>query len=169
MRQYVQPTLSWWRRAFLPGVLAWFMAALVLLPSAQATADAHPQGTAYYNDLLGGIPGAADKGMQRQFWGGTTRALLEEVNRKAPQGALIWFHKAAWGAFVMYQREGWFRRDLRFTTEATAPSVMGFYHHQKDHDDYELDLWQTYGWRTPIAQWDLDGVPMLSVYQPLTK
>lgn len=165
MRQYVQPTLSWWRRSFVPGALAWFMALLVLLPSAQATADAHPQGTAYYNDLIGGIPGAADKGMQRQFWGGTTRALLEDVNRRAPAGALIWFHKSAWGAYVMYQREGWFRRDLHYTTEATVPSAMGFYHHQKDHDDYELDLWKTYNRHTPVAQWSLEGVPMLTVYE----
>ena len=165
MKQYVQPTLSWWRRTFLPGVLAWLMALAVLLPSAQATADAHPQGTAYYNDLIGGMSGAADAGMQRQFWGGTTRALLEEVNRRAPQNALIWFHKAAWGAYMMYQREGWFRRDLRFTTEASAPTALGFFHHQKDHDDFELDLWQTYKWRTPVAQWSLDGVPMLSVYE----
>ena len=97
--------------------------------------------------------------------GGTTRALLEEVNRRAPANASIWFHKSAWGAYVMYQREGWFRRDLRYTTEATVPSALGFYHHQKDHDDYELDLWQTYHWRTPVAQWSLDGVPMLTVYE----
>ncbi len=168
MRQFAPPALSWWRGFAAPMLLAWALAFAVLLPSAVATADSHPQGTAYYNDLLGGIPGAAEAGMQRQFWGGTTRALLEEVNKRAPQNALIWFHKSAWGAYAMYQREGWFRRDLRFTTEAGASSALGFYHHQKDHDDYELDLWQTYKWRTPIAQWSLDGVPMLTVYEAPT-
>ncbi len=165
MRQFAPPALSWWRGHAVPGLLAWAMALAVLLPSAQATADAHPQGTAYYNDLIGGIPGAAEAGMQRQFWGGTTRALLEEVNRRAPQNATIWFHKSAWGAYAMYQREGWFRRDLRYTSDAAVPTALGFYHHQKDHDDYELDLWQTYKWRTPVAQWSLDGVPMLTVYE----
>ena len=164
MRQFAPPALSWWRGHAVPGLLAWALALAVLLPSAQATADAHPQGTAYYNDLIGGIPGAAEAGMQRQFWGGTTRALLEEVNRRAPQNALIWFHKSAWGAYAMYQREGWFRRDLRYTSDAGTPTALGFYHHQKDHDDFELDLWHTYKVRTPIAQWSLDGVPMLSVY-----
>jgi hypothetical protein len=169
MRQFAPPPLTWWRGHAAPVVLAWVMALAVLLPSAQATADAHPQGTAYYNELIGGIPGAAEAGMQRQFWGGTTRALLEEVNRRAPQNALIFFHKSAWGAFMMYQREGWFRRDLRYTSDAGTPTALGFYHHQKDHDDYELDLWQTYKWRTPVAQWSLDGVPMLSVYEAPVK
>ena len=63
----------------------------------------------------------------------------------------------------------WFRRDLRYTSDAGTPTALGFYHHQKDHDDYELDLWQTYKWRTPVAQWSLDGVPMLTVYEAPTK
>lgn len=152
------------RSIILPAALAWSLVLALLLPAAQATADAHPHGSAYYNDLIGGIPGAAEAGMQRQFWGGATRDGLEEVNGRAPANASVWFHKSAWGAYAMYGREGWFRHDLRYSGDPAGTS-HGFYHHQKDHDDYELDLMRDYGWRIPAFQSAVDGVPMLSVYE----
>lgn len=156
------------RRAPLPAgratALAWMLVALIAIPSAQATWEIHPHGTAYYNELIGGAPGAAEAGMQRQFWGGATRDGLAEVNRRAPAGARIWFHKCAYTAVVFYQREGWLRRDLHYAgnPEGTA---LGFYHHQKDHDDYELDCMRNYGVQTPAMQASVDGVPLLSVYE----
>lgn len=143
---------------------AWSLALLLLAPAVVATADTYRHGAAYFNEGVGGIRGAAQAGMQRNFWGGSTRDGLETVNRLAPHGASIWFHKCAWGAFVMYQREGWFRRDLRYSgsPEGTA---LGFFHHQKDHDDFELELMRNYDWRTPVAQSAFDGAPILSVYQ----
>ena len=145
-------------------LLAWLLAVALLAPAAQATADTYRHGSAYFNELIGGIPGATQAGMQRQFWGGSTRDGLEYVNAHAPANASIWFHKSAWGAYQMYQREGWFRRDMRYGVgpEGTA---MGFFHHQKDHDDFELDLMRDYRHREPAFQSALAGVPILSVYQ----
>lgn len=153
-----------WRPGPLARAAAWLLALVLLVPAAQATAETYRDGSAYYNELVGGIPGAAQAGMQRQFWGGGTRAGLEFVNQRAPANASIWFHKCAYWAYLMYQREGWFRRDLRFSygPEGTA---LGFFHHQKDHDDFELDAMRDYGTRAPVFQQALDGVPLLSVYE----
>ncbi len=143
---------------------AWLIVLLIALPSARATREVHPHGTAYYNELIGGLPGAAAVGLQRQFWGGATRAGLATVNKRAAKGARVWFHKCAWTAFVMYQREGWFRRDLSYSGKPPGSS-LGFYHHQKDHDDYELECLADYAVRAPIMQLSIEGVPMLSVYE----
>lgn len=153
-----------WRPGLVASAAAWLLAAVLLAPAAQATAESYRDGSAYYNELVGGVPGAADAGMQRQFWGGSTRAGLEYVNQHAPANASIWFHKCAYWAYLMYQREGWFRRDLRFSygPEGTA---MGFYHHQKDHDDFEVDAMRDYGTRAAVFQQALHGVPLLSVYE----
>ena len=148
------------RRPWLAAVAATVLA----LPAAQATWDIHPHGTAYYNSLIGGVPGAARAGLQRQFWGGATRDGLESVNRRASRRARIWFHNCAWGAFNMYQREGWFRRDLRYHG-SPGGSELGFYHHQRDHDDYEVDCINDYKSAAPVLEVDVEGVPMLSVYQ----
>lgn len=161
---------AWWRQTLVPAFSALLLTLIALLPAAQATADVHPDGSAYYNELIGGLRGAAEAQMQRQFWGGSTREGLAEINRRAPPNSSIWFHKSAYGAYVMYQREGWLRRDLRYTTEASDRSALGTYHHQKDHDDYELELWQSYQSTVPVDQSAIDGVPILSVYQrPLEK
>lgn len=145
-------------------VAAWALALVLLAPAAWATSATYKHGAAYYNELVGGVSGAAQAGMQRQFWGGSTREGLEVVNRRAPQGASIWFHKAAWGSYQMYVREGWFRHDLRYSAEP-AGTQMGLYHHQKDHDDYETDLMRQYRWRAPVYQYAIDGAPILSVYE----
>ncbi len=161
----IVPKPGWLRATLAPGLLTWALIAGVLGPAARATADAHPHGSAYWNELVGGVPGAADADLMRQFWGGSTRDGLDEVNRRAPQGALVYFHDAAWGAFQMYQREGWLRRDLRYTADAMDASQLGIIHHAKDLDDYELDMMRNYGSRLPVLQSSVEGVPIVSVYQ----
>ena len=145
-------------------VAAWLAMAVLLAPAAWATKLTYNHGAAYYNELVGGVAGAAQAGMQRQFWGGSTREGLEEVNRRAPANASVWFHKAAWGAYQMYVREGWFRHDLRYSGGPEG-TQLGIYHHQKDHDDYETDLMRQYRWRAPVWQYAIDGVPIVSVYE----
>ncbi len=145
-------------------LLGWALALLLLVPAAATTAEYHPVGTMAYNGLIGGAPGAAQVDLQRQFWGHQTRAGLEEVNAAAPRGARVWFHKCAWGAYQMYVREGWFRRDLGYSG-TPSDSTFGFYHHQYDHDDYELELFDAWGQVAPSKQFSFQGVPYLSVYQ----
>ncbi|MSP90907.1 MAG: hypothetical protein EXR79_03740 [Myxococcales bacterium] len=155
---------GWFRARLCPAVLTLVLVGLVLVPAAVATADVHPHGSAYYNELVGGLPGAAERDMQRQFWGGTTREGLEEINRRAPRGASVWFHKSAWGAYQMYVREGWLRHDLRYSGGPEG-TQLGLYHHQRDHDDYELEAQREWGTRAPVWQADRDGVALLSVYE----
>jgi hypothetical protein len=156
---------GWLRAVALPWLLLVVLLVATLGPAVQVTADVHPHGSAYWNELVGGVPGAADANLMRQFWGGSTRDGLEEVNRRAPANALVYFHDAAWGAYQMYQREGWFRRDLRYTADAADASQLGIIHHAKDLDDYELDLMRAYQWRVPVLQSSIEGVPIVSVYQ----
>ena len=152
--------LMWPATALSAGLIA-----VTLAPAAVATADAHPHGSAYWNELIGGIPGGADKWFMRQFWGGSTRDGLDEVNRRAEQGALVYFHDAAWGAIQMYQREGWLRRDVRYTADPYDNAQLGVVLHGKDLDDYELDMMRTMQGRVPVLQSSLDGTPMVSVYE----
>jgi hypothetical protein len=158
---------SWLRRWLVPQLALGLLLLATLGPAALATADAHPHGSAYWNELIGGVPGAAQAGMMRQFWGGSTRDALDQVNRRASRGAAVYFHDAAWGAFQMYQREGWLRRDVRFTSDAGDSAQLGIIHHGKDLDDYELDMMRNFKWRTPVLQSSVDGVPIVSLYQRL--
>ena len=148
----------------LAAATAWALVALALVPAWIATADHHPHGTMYYNELIGGVPGAAAADLQRQFWGSQALDGLEVVNARAKRNARVWFHNTAWGSVRIYEREGQFRRDLR-ASGGIEDSDFGLFHHQKDHDDYEVDLFRNYKTVVPIAQVSQQGVPILTVYE----
>ena len=77
----------------------------------------HPEGTAYYNALIGGLPGAADASMQRQFWGGQTRQGLEFLNEHVPRGGKVYFHKSPRGCWDLYRKEGLLRSDIQHVAD----------------------------------------------------
>ena len=162
------------RRPWARGLVAAALLAVCLAPAARATLHAHPNGTAYYNELIGGAPGAADAGMQRQFWGYPTRLAMDYLNRHVPKGAAVYFHKSPWGCWDLYRKEGLLRRDIRHVADIFDMDVIvgrlrstayGVFHHQKDHDDYELAIWEAYGTDAPVWQATQDGVPIVSVYR----
>ncbi|MCK6549980.1 glycosyltransferase family 39 protein [Myxococcota bacterium] len=104
------------RRA-LPGVTAKLAApalcALAALPGVLGIAASHPNGIAFYNELAGGIRGAAELGFQRSFWGGLSRPLLADL-AKLPPGTRVFFDHTNYDAYRMYVREG------------SLPSSIGF-------------------------------------------
>jgi len=148
--------------------------AAVLVPAARDTLHAHPNGTAYYNELIGGPQGAARAGMQRQFWGYPTRLALEYLNEHVPARGSVYFHKSVRDAWEAYRKGGLLRKDIRHVADIfkwgeiddrIARTAYAVYHHQKDHDEYELAIWRAYGTEIPVKQWVYDGVPVLSVYR----
>lgn len=150
------------------------LGAVLLAPAARATLHAHPDGTAYFGELIGGAPGAADAQMQRQFWGYPTRHALGYLNEHVPRNGLVYFHKSVRSAWRMYLRDGLLRADIRHTGDLfdfgsieskLKRTTHAVYHHQKDHDEYELAVWRAYGTQTPVWQAVYDGVPMVSVYE----
>jgi hypothetical protein len=158
-----------WRSA-----MACLVLLIVLAPSARATLHAHPNGTAYWNELTGGAPGAARLGMQRQFWGYPTRLALDFLNRHARKDSLIYFHKSVRDAWELYRKEGLLRWDIRHVADIfdfgkierrLQDCEFAVYHHQKDHDEYELAIWRAYQTHLPVWQASYDGIPIVSVYR----
>ena len=146
---------------------------LLLAPAIHATAHVHPHGTAYYNGLAGGEAGAAEWGMQRQFWGYATREGLEWLNEHVPPRGRVYFHKSHRGCWEMYRRDGLLRHDIRHLADIfdvdqlerrLKSTTHAIHHHQKDHDEYELAIWRAYGTTQPVFRFEHDGVPILSIY-----
>src|SRR5205085_392137 len=67
---------------------------LVLLPPALEVRRSHPYGLSHYNALAGGPQGAADLGMNRQFWGYSVRGLFPYINQHAPPACGLYWHDA---------------------------------------------------------------------------
>ncbi|MFH1529647.1 MAG: glycosyltransferase family 39 protein [Pseudomonadota bacterium] len=152
------------RRRVLATAAITTLGVLFMAPAARDTLKYADNGTAYYNELIGGLRGAADRRMQRQFWSHATIGGLDHVNRHLPFGAEVDFQDATSGACRMYQLEERLRQDLRCVVRRGRPEVVLF----DVEERFTEEEWQ-YQKRlhtlAPIAEHAVDGVPMLRVYQ----
>lgn len=141
------------------------LAAVVLLsPAALETWHSHPMALSHYGVGAGGIPGSADLGMNRQFWGFTTRSVTEYLAEHAPRGGRIYICDTTGGAFRMLQKDGWLPKHLRPTRDI-AFSDYAIVHHEHHFAEVDHQIWSAYGSVKPVHVLTYDGVPIVSVYR----
>ncbi len=141
-----------------------FMIAL-LLPALLDTLTYGHRGAMYYNTLIGGIPGAAQHRLPRNFWGYSTIDTLPYLNQNTEPNPLIFWHKATNISIHQYQRAGLARKDLQYTGDWTgAYADWGVYHDQREKKHEEVDLWFYYQNPFPIDGVFIDGVQMMGIY-----
>jgi 4-amino-4-deoxy-L-arabinose transferase-like glycosyltransferase len=151
-------------RALFRGALAVVVCGLILAPGARDTFKYRDNGTAYYNQLIGGARGAADRQMQRQFWSYANRGALQWVNENARQGAVVDFQDALPGACNMYKLEGWLRHDLHCAVRHHAPDLLLFDVEERFSEE-EQRYWKKMKSAAPAHEITVDGVPVLRVYE----
>ncbi len=152
--------LLWPRR---PGAVIGALAALAFAPAAWQVAHAHPFGTAAWNELAGGAAGAATMGMQRQFWGDSTVAVLPALNVHAAPRSRIWFQETPALAARQYQRDGRLRGDLLVAAGPEDADISIWQYHQ-EFRDREFRTWTELRTARPVAGAYLDEVPLVQVY-----
>lgn len=150
-------------RPITHALIALILSLAVLGPAAYATWYNHPYGTSYYNELIGSYRGAADAGMMRQYWGYASRQSLPWLNEHAPKNARVWTHNTTGWAWNMYKKDGIVRKDLR--PASIKSSQIGIFHHQRAFTWEREKLWTAYGTRAPSYVVDIDGVPLVTVYE----
>lgn len=160
-----------WSQPRRSDLLVAALAIAALTSAAVETFHPLPYGLTAYNSLAGGAPGAADLGMNRQFWGVAARGALPELAKAAPApGAApvpVYTHDAspAWG---VYQRLGMFPAGLPDAgPEASGieRSALAIVIHERHFARHDFMIWQSYGTVQPIFVLRLDGVPLVSVYR----
>jgi 4-amino-4-deoxy-L-arabinose transferase-like glycosyltransferase len=154
-------------------LLAGSLALLALAPGVWAVGHVHPYGTAAYNELAGGAPGAASLGMQRQFWGDDVVGLLKEINLHAVPGARVWWQETSMGAVRAWQRDGAVRGDLRWA-EGPEDADLSIWQYHQEFRDKEFRTWSAFAEASrprsparlprPVAGLYLDEVPLAVVY-----
>jgi 4-amino-4-deoxy-L-arabinose transferase-like glycosyltransferase len=137
--------------------------ALLMVPALIALVRVFPYGTSFYSELAGGVPGAASLGMQRQFWSSNVTAVLPWINEHAPRNARVFLHEVNGFSFHDYQRNGMLRSDLQ--PGGPFDSDVAAYQYHQEFREYEFELWQSYGTRTPVTGLYLDETPQVVVYQ----
>jgi hypothetical protein len=155
-------------RSSLPSsAAATIVGVLAIAPAALETQRSHPYGLSFYNELAGGFRGGADLGMNRQFWGGSVRALLPYFN-SLPDGTKIYFHDVHPDALAMYYRTGLLKRtilDAGFEEPAIRRADYAIVIHEKHFNKYEYMIWEAFGTARPVRVLAVEGVPLVTVYQ----
>ncbi|MFW5876159.1 MAG: ArnT family glycosyltransferase [Myxococcota bacterium] len=138
--------------------------ALVLAPGAVETAHSHPFGLSHYTYVAGGVPGAADDGMNRQFWGFTTGSVAPWLRERMPGGGTVWLCDTTRPAWRMMQRDGMVPRDIRPTGNmARADYVL--VHHEHHFDEVDFQAWVMHDRVQPAHVLTYDGVPIVTIYE----
>ncbi|MSP61374.1 MAG: phospholipid carrier-dependent glycosyltransferase [Myxococcales bacterium] len=141
---------------------------LAIAPAAAETWRSHPYALTHYNLIAGGPAGGADLGMNRQFWGYSTRGILPWLNAHAPRFAPIYWHDTFQPILNMNVREG-LQRDDFGNTGLEEPGVkasnLAMVIHEKHFNKYEYWIWDFYGTSRPSLVLTVEGVPIVTLYE----
>ncbi len=138
--------------------------ALLLLPAAVETRHSHPFGLSHYGMAAGFVPGAADRGMNRQFWGFTTGSLVDFFYEHLPHGGRVYVCDTTETSFRMLARDGLLPHTI-VPTRDIATADYAIVHHELHFLDVEVQIWSSYGTTRPVYVLAYDGVPIISVYE----
>jgi hypothetical protein len=139
------------------------VSAAVLLPGVWQIAHVHPYGTSAYGELAGDIPGAAQLGMQRQYWSNNVTAVLPWLNEHCPPASRVFFHEVNFESYRTYVAMGLLRGDIRYAQSPEQSDYAALQWH-REFRDYEPETWNAYGTQRPATGLYLDGVPQIVVY-----
>jgi len=145
------------RQAALGSLL---LAALFLLPAWPQNRRTQPYYLSYYNELIGGLPGAARAGMEVTYWyDAMTPAFLRRVEQEIPEGATV----LGWPSvkyFQELQSLGLLREDLRFSTDLSSSYLLLLARKATLPPPF-LDVYEQV---QPILAVELDGVELAGLY-----
>jgi 4-amino-4-deoxy-L-arabinose transferase-like glycosyltransferase len=137
----------------------------VLAAPLAVTVHSFPFGLSSYVPLVGGTAGAADLGLNRQFWGFTSQNAAEEyLNANAPPNATVFIHDTTWDAWSRMQQEGRVRSDLR-AVGAPGEAQISLVEHELHMNEVDYSTWVALGTDAPAYIVRHDGVPIVSIYR----
>ncbi|MCG3172339.1 MAG: hypothetical protein GMKNLPBB_00489 [Myxococcota bacterium] len=137
-------------------------------------------GIAYYNQFIGGVRGAAEHGMLRNFWGYSSRQALEYLNQNVEKNGRVFFQQTNYEAFLWYSydgllrpREDWdpaWRKERRPKTDMVYMGGPGgtnwsLFHYYAEWYENLNDIMEEYHTRQPVHGYYIDEVPMLFVFR----
>ena len=135
--------------------------ALYLLPGWWQTRHVSPFYLSYYNELVGGLPGAQGLGMETSYWyDAVTPEFLRAIETELPDSAEVF----SWPTRKYYhelQELGLLRSDLRFTDNLSS-SYLLLLARQSTLSGPFLAVYRE---SRPVLSVQLDGVELVGLYE----
>jgi 4-amino-4-deoxy-L-arabinose transferase-like glycosyltransferase len=137
-----------------------FLGAVFFLPPYVQTVRVAPFYLAYYNEVIGGVRGAARAGMETTYWlEAVTPAFLERVNETLPQGASL----SPWPNIThleWLQTQGMLRGDIVVTRDLPADYLLLVARKAA----FQPHHWRIYENVRPELAVELEGVELVGLY-----
>ncbi len=140
------------------------VSAVLLLPSLVESEHSHPYGLSHYTFAAGGVPGAADYGMNRQFWGFTTGSVVGFLNERLKDGGSVYICDTVGEAWNMLQKDGRLAQNIRVSWDITRADLV-LVHHEHHFAEVDIQTWVAHGVTQPVHVLEYDGVPLVTIYE----
>lgn len=130
------------------------------LPAWWQTTHVSPYYLSYYNELIGGLPGAARAGMDVSYWyDAMTPEFLARVEQEVPEGAIVgtW---PTWKYFEELQAMGRLSSDIRIGRELPTQYLLLLARKSTLWPPF-LDVYENV---QPVLAVELDGVELAGLY-----
>jgi hypothetical protein len=147
------------RRAVRTGV------ALLFLPALLDLVRFTPYEIAYFNPLIGGLPGAQAAGIQdaTDYWGTSYRRGFAWLNENAPLGAALYLPPGQVHLAVAVHGL-WLREDIALISEGEPAAGPVYVMHTTRPTEYAgVDRYCRSHWE-PVYLIEVDGAPILEVF-----
>lgn len=145
------------RGALVGGLL---LGVLFFYPAWWQTIGVSPYYLSYYNELIGGLPGAERAGMEVSYWyDAMTPEFLARVEQELPEGATVmtW---PTWKYFEELQSLGLLRSDIRVGQEWPSPYLLLLARKSSLLPPF-LGVYENV---QPVLAVELDGVELAALY-----
>jgi len=124
----------------------------------------HPYQSSYFNELVGGVDGAAEKGFELEYWGNAYIGALRWMNEHADKTFWVYMAdlepKTLWG-FDLLKKDGILNESVKFGNRNNSDYLVllirpGFFNEE---------MWQYYKYREPTFSAKLSQTNLVSIYK----
>jgi len=124
----------------------------------------HPYQSSYFNELVGGVDGAAKRGFELEYWGNAYIGALKWMNEHGDKTFWIYMAdiepKILWG-FELYKRDGLLKKSVKFGDKNNSDYLVllirqGF---------FDEEMWQYYTHKEPVFSVKLSQTNLVNIYK----
>jgi len=138
---------------------------ILLVPQAVSLASIHPYHLSYYNIFIGGLSGAAEAGMERQYYDIFYKSIVKWMNENLPKNAVVTFqpnNKEYVRSSRWYKDDGELRRDISIEDFNKAGYLV--LTHEERWPQYP-ELKKRYAYLPVLFEIKIEDTPLLTVYR----
>ena len=119
----------------------------------------HPYQSSYFNELIGGVDGAANKGFEVEYWGNAFIGTLPFLNEHSDSTFWIYNHPAQ---YRFYDEAGLLKKTVSLFADKNNCDYLVLLI-RKGHFDQET--WKYYKYKKPVFSVRISGTNLVNIYK----